>query len=287
MAAEANLTRVTVPAHDIDFVEQFGKNINALRDIFGISRVYGAPIGSTIKIYTGHNVTLAGGNVAEGDIIPLSKVEPVEAATKDLVFDKRRKAVPVEDVQKVGFENAVARTDDALLRELRGRILTNFYTQLNTGTGTATGATLQATMAQVGAKVTIAFEDDSILKVGLINPLDLADYQATHQVTLETANGLTYLKNFLGFDVVIVTSNVAEGKVIGTAADNLNIVYASMSGEIKKGFPEFYADIEAPMIGVAHHRDLTRLTAETTTLSGVVIFAERIDGVVIGTISAV
>ena len=286
MAVEANLTRVTAPAYDIDFVEQFGRQMKGLSDVFGISRMRAVPVGTTVKTYKSV-VTLAGGEVDPGDIIPLSKVEKTPDATYEMAFDKRRKAVPAEDIQKVGYDNAVADTDEALLKELRGNVLANLYTQLNTGTGAVTGATLQATMAQAGGAVSVVFENDAIEKVAFINPMDLADYQATHQVTLETQNGVQYLKNFLGFDVVVVTSGVEQGTIISTASDNLNIVYADMGGEIKKGFPEFFSDSVAPMIGVAHHRDLSRLTAETTTLSGVMIFAERIDGIVIGTITAV
>lgn len=286
MAAEANLTRVSIPVRNIDFAEQFGNNIKGLQDIFGISRLQKVPVGSTIKTYKSV-VTLAGGNVAPGDIIPLSQVVRSEDKSFELTYDKRRKAVPIEDIQKVGYENAVTKTDEDLLKELRKNVLTGLYTFLNTGTGAVTGATLQATMAQVGGAVSVVFENDGIEKVGFINPMDLADYQANHVITLESQNGLQYLKNFLGFDVVIVTASVAEGKVIGTAADNLNIAYADANGEIQKAFPAFYVDSVAPMIAVAHEATYERLQAETVTFSGVVMYAERLDGVVIGTISAV
>lgn len=286
MAAETNLTRVSIPAYDIDFVEQFGKSIKGIQDVFGISMLQRLPMGSSIKVYSS-TVTLAGGVVAPGDVIPLSLVQRELASTHELAYDKRRKAVPAEDIQKAGYENAIVKTDEALLKELRGNILSGFYTFLATGTGTATGATLQATMAQAGGAVSVIFENDVIQKVGFINPMDLADYQATHTVTLETQNGLNYLKNFLGYDVVIVTSSVPEGKVYATAADNINIAYADVSGEIKKAFPAFYNDSVAPMIGVAHSPTYERLQSETVTLSGIVMFPERLDGIVVGTISAV
>lgn len=281
---EANLSRVNVPAYDIDFVEQFGRSMRGLQEVLGVSRMHAVPIGSTVKTYSS-TVTLAGGAVEPGAVIPLSEVVMEPAETIEMTYDKRRKAVPVEDIQKVGYDNAVARTDERLIRELRGNILTGFYTFLNTGTGAVEGENLQATMARAGGATSVAFEDDVIEKIAFINPMDLAEYQADHQVTLETQNGLSYLTNFLGYNRVIVTSSVEQGKVIATAADNINFYYADVNGEIKKAFPSFYSDAAAPMVGVAHSPTYERLQSETVTLSAVLIAPERLDGIVIGTIA--
>lgn len=280
---EANLTRVSAPAYDIDFVEQFGKSMRGLQEVFGVSRMHAVPIGSTVKTYSS-SVTLAGGTVEPGAVIPLSKVVMEPAESLEMTYDKHRKAVPVEDIQKVGYDNAVARTDERLIRELRGNVLTSFYTFLNTGTGAVEGETLQATMARAGGATSVAFEDDVIEKIAFINPMDLAEYQADHQVTLETQNGLSYLTNFLGYNRVIVTSSVAKGKVIATAAENINFYYADVNGEIRKAFPGFYSDATAPMIGVAHTPTYERLQSETVTLSAVLIAPERLDGIIVGTI---
>lgn len=281
---EANLSRVNVPAYDIDFVEQFGRSMRGLQEVLGVSRMHAVPIGSTVKTYSS-TVTLAGGAVEPGAVIPLSQVVMEPAETIEMTYDKRRKAVPVEDIQKVGYDNAVARTDERLIRELRSNILTGFYTFLNTGTGAVEGENLQATMARAGGATSVAFEDDVIEKIAFINPMDLAEYQADHQVTLETQNGLSYLTNFLGYNRVIVTSSVEQGKVIATAADNINFYYADVNGEIKKAFPSFYSDAAAPMVGVAHSPTYERLQSETVTLSAVLIAPERLDGIVIGTIA--
>lgn len=278
MAAEDNLTKNLVPAQNIDFVNQFGKGIAQLKEMMGISRMLPMPVGSLVKTYTS-SVTLNGDTVAPGDIIPLSEVKVQDGPSYELVWDKRRKAVTIEDIQKFGFKQAIINTDAALIRELQKRVRNGFFTQLASGTGTATGAGLQAALADGFAKVSIAFEDDVAQTIAFINPNDLADYQAKHAVTLETAFGLQYLKNFLGYDSVIVSSQVSKGTAYATVSNNIVFAYAQITGDIDEAF-DLVTDSETPMIGVAHDTNLTRLTSETITVSGTKLFAERLDGII-------
>lgn len=69
-----NLTTDFAKAQSIDFVNRFTGGIKKLQEMLGITRRQGLSEGSTIKTYKS-SVTLADGNVAEGDLIPLSKVE--------------------------------------------------------------------------------------------------------------------------------------------------------------------------------------------------------------------
>lgn len=285
MAAEANLTRTLTKAQNIDFVNQFGKGIAQLTELMGVTRLMPMAAGTLIKTYKS-SVTLDGTAVAPGDVIPLSEVKLEEDASYELVFDKKRKAVAVEDIQKYGFEKAITITDEKLIREQQSDIRNSFFEQLATGKGTATGAGLQAALAQGFAKVVTAFEDDIAQTIAFINPEDLAAYQASHVVTLESAFGLQYLKNFLGYDIVIVSSKVAKGKAYATVTNNLVFAYASINGEIDKAF-DFVADGKTPMLGVAHDINYSRLTSETITLSATKLFAEMTGGVVVISITAV
>ena len=284
MAAETNLTTDLITVQNVDFVDQFGKGIAQLKEMMGIKRMMPMSVGTVVKTYKS-TVTLDGTTVAPGDIIPLSQVEKEIDQSYELVFDKKRKAVPVEEIQKVGFLPAIVETDAALIREIQKGIRDSFFTQLASGTGTATGVGLQGGLAQGFAGVTTAFEGDAAQTIAFINPNDLADYQAKHVVTLESAFGLQYLKNFLGFDIVIVTSLIAKGTAYATVTNNLVYAYATMTGEIDKAF-DFVADSETPMLGVAHDTNMTRLTSETITLSAIKLFAERLDGVIKITITA-
>ncbi|WP_282919125.1 hypothetical protein [Levyella massiliensis] len=284
MAAEANLTTNFVKAQSIDFVEQYGKQLTSLFKMLGVQRKMPMAAGTTIKTYKS-SVTLDGTKVAKGDIIPLSQVKLEDGDPIELEFDKKRKAVAVEDVQKYGFEQAIARTDDLLLRELQKELRKSLFGQLAKGTGTAKGTGLQGALAQAWGKVQVAFEDDAVKTVAFANPLDLADYLANAQVTMQTAFGLSYIENFLGVSVVVLSSAIKKGKIYATAADNLIFAYAQVSsGEIGKAF-DFTTDATG-VIGVTRDINKQRLTAETTTLSGTALFAERLDGIVVVTIEA-
>lgn len=281
--AELNLTKVLTKAQSIDFANQFGLQIGKLVDLLGVERKIPLNAGSTINTYTS-SVTLDGTVVEKGAVIPLSevKLEPGDLIT--LTWDKKRKAVAVEDVQSYGFEQAIQRTDNQLLRELQKGIRGKLIDQLGDGTGTASGEGLQAALANAWGGVQTAFEDDEVKTIGFVNTMDVADYLGQAQITVQTAFGLNYVENFLGIDVVIITSLIDAGTFYATAADNLVLAYANISGgEIDKAF-DFIVD-ETGLIGVTHAINKQRLTAETITLSGLVLFAERLDGVIVGTIT--
>ena len=284
MAAENNLTEKFAKAQSIDFVEQFGKSIKKLLEMLKIERRMTLPVGATIKTYSS-KVTLDGTKVAKGDIIPLSKVETTEGDPIELAWDKKRKAVAIEDIQAYGFEQAVSKTDTELLRELQKEIKKNFFAQLAKGTTSVSGVGLQGAMAKAWGGVAGKFEDDDVTTIAFVNPTDVADYLATAQITVQTAFGLRYVENFLGVDVAIMSTSVPAKTLYATASDNLCLAQANMAGsEIAKAF-DFTTD-ETGIIGVTHDVNKQRLTAETVTASATVLFAERLDGIVKATITA-
>lgn len=283
MAAENNLTEKFAKAQSIDFVEQFGKSIKKLLEMLKIERRMTSPVGATIKTYSS-KVTLDGTKVAKGDIIPLSKVETTEGDPIELAWDKKRKAVAIEDIQAYGFEQAVSKTDTELLRELQKEIKKNFFAQLAKGTTSVSGVGLQGAMAKAWGGVAGKFEDDDVTTIAFVNPTDVADYLATAQITVQTAFGLRYVENFLGVDVAIMSTSVPAKTLYATASDNLCLAQANMAGsEIAKAF-DFTTD-ETGIIGVTHDVNKQRLTAETVTASATVLFAERLDGIVKATIT--
>lgn len=283
MAAENNLTEKFAKAQSIDFVEQFGKSIKKLLEMLKIERRMTLPVGATIKTYSS-KVTLDGTKVAKGDIIPLYKVETTEGDPIELAWDKKRKAVAIEDIQAYGFEQAVSKTDTELLRELQKEIKKNFFAQLAKGTTSVSGVGLQGAMAKAWGGVAGKFEDDDVTTIAFVNPTDVADYLATAQITVQTAFGLRYVENFLGVDVAIMSTSVPAKALYATASDNLCLAQANMAGsEIAKAF-DFTTD-ETGIIGVTHDVNKQRLTAETVTASATVLFAERLDGIVKATIT--
>lgn len=283
MAVEANLTRELGAALSIDFAEQFGQRFRTLSELLGVQRTLPMASGTVLKTYTS-SVTLDGTVVAPGDIIPLSKVVLEDGPSQELAWDKKRKAVPMEDIQKYGFQKAITLTDTKLLNEIQKGVRTKLLAQLASGTGTATGVGLQATMAQNWATVTAKFDEDDVQVITFMNPFDAADYLGQANVTVQNAFGMTYLEGFLNNKVVFMSAEIPQGTVYSTADQNLIAAYALMNGgEIGQAF-DFVTD-ETGLIGITHDIDKKRLTAETITAYGVVLFAERLDGVVVGTIT--
>ena len=124
---------------------------------------------------------------------------------------------------------------------------------------------------------------DAVSTVFFMNPMDVADYLATANITMQTAFGMTYVENFLGLGTVIMNASVPQGKVYATAKDNLVLYYVPVNGaDLGEAF-SFTAD-ESGYIGIHETPDYTNMTASDTVINGMVLFAERIDGVVVGTI---
>ena len=172
-----------------------------------------------------------------------------------------------------------------MLKDVQKGIKKDFFDFLATGTGTAAGDTFQAAAANAWGQLQVLFEDTDIAAVYFMNPLDVADYLGTASISLQTAFGMTYIENFLGLGRVILNSAVPQGKIYATAADNVIIYYVPVNGaDLNEAF-EFTSD-QTGFIGIHETPDYTNMTASDTVVSGIVLFAERIDGVVIASIGA-
>ena len=286
MAAETNLIMKAdlARAREIDFTYRFGESIKKLMEALGVTRKIPKQAGTMLKAYKATG-TLQDGNVAEGELIPLSKyvTEPVEF--EEITLKKWRKATSAEAIIEKGYNQAVVMTKDAMLKDIQKGIRKDFFDFIATGTGTATGATFQATLAQAWGQLQVLFEDDEIQSVYFMNPLDVADYLSTANISLQNAFGMTYVKDFLGLGTVIFNSSVPKGKIFATAADNLVLYYIPVNGaDLQEAF-SFTSDATG-LIGIHETPDYTNMTASDTVVSGIVLFAERIDGVVVGTIGA-
>ena len=285
MAAEENLIKKSdlVRAREIEFVTLFGESIKKLVEALGVTRKIPKQAGYTLKAYKATG-TLQPGTVAEGDLIPLSKYQTEAVSYAEIVLKKWRKATSAEAIIEKGYDQAVQMTTDRMLKDVQKGIRTDFFTFLATGTGTATGATFQAALAQAWGKLQVLFEDDSIEAIYFMNPLDVADYLATAQITTQTAFGMTYVENFLGLGTVIFDSKVPEGTIYATAKDNIVLYYVPVNGADLGNAFSFTAD-QTGLIGIHEEADYKHMTAEDTVMSGVVLFAERLDGIVKSTIT--
>ncbi|MCD8087274.1 MAG: hypothetical protein LUE22_01625 [Oscillospiraceae bacterium] len=284
--ADANLiTKADLAqAREVEFVETFGYSVKKLLEALGVTRKIAKQAGTLLKTYKATG-TLEDGEVAEGETIPLSKytVEAVDWA--EITLKKWRKATSAEAIIERGYDQAVSKTTDEMLRDVQRGIRSDFFTFLATGTGTASGDTFQAALAQAWGQLQVLFDDDNVDAVYFINPLDVADYLATANVTLQTAFGMSYLENFLGLGTVFMNSNVPQGTIYATAKDNLVLYYVPVNGaDLSEAFT-FTSD-STGYIGIHEVPDYTNMTAYDTVVNGMALFAELIDGVVVATIGA-
>lgn len=279
--AENNLTKsgTFAKAQSIDFVETFGENLTKLIEALGVTRRMPVANGMTIKTYKAKVTMAADNKVGEGEIIPLSKVETEPGPTIELTFQKYRKAVSAEAIQTHGYDQAVIQTDQKLLREIQKGVRADLFTHIATGTGSASATTLKGAFAQAWGQMQVLFEDDAVQTIAFVNPLDVADYIESAELTTQTAFGLTYAQNFGGVDILIINSGVPQGTVYATAPDNIVLAYVQLSGgELGRAF-DFTMD-QLGLIGVVHDVKTDNLTQETVALAGLTFFAERLDGVV-------
>lgn len=284
MAAEQNLIMSAdlAKAREVEFTFTFSDGIRKLMEALGVTRKIPKQAGTVLKAYKATG-TLQDGNVAEGDLIPLSKYQTEPVNIEEITLKKWRKATSAEAIIEKGYSQAVTMTTDAMLNDVQKGIRANFFDFLGTGTGVATGETFQATIAQTWGQLQVLFEDTDIQSVYFMNPLDVADYLATANITLQNAFGMTYVENFLGLGTVVFNSSVPKGKIYGTAKDNLVLYYIPVNGaDLNEAF-SFTSDATG-LIGIHEAPDYTNMTASDTVVSGIVLFAERIDGVVVGTI---
>ena len=276
---EADLAKV----RDIDFTERFSKGIDTLMAMLGVTRKQEKRAGEVLKVYKATG-TLESGVVAEGEVIPLSKYQTTYEAVGEAVLNKWRKVTTAEAISSKGYGQAVNDTNDKMLKDIQKGVRTSFVNFLATGTGEVAGVGLQATLAQAWGKLQVLFEDTSVQSVYFMNPLDVADYLGGAQISTQTAFGMSYIENFLGLGTVILASDVPKGKLYATAAENIVLYYIPVtSADMAQAF-DLTSDATG-LIGIHTGPTYDNLSAETVASSGVGLFAEKLDGIVVGTIN--
>lgn len=292
MAAKERLTmsaNIAVTAREVDFVTRFARNWDSLREILGIMRPIKKENGTELKSKSA-SITLQSGNVGEGEEIPYSLASVTEKTYDKIKLEKYAKAVSVETVADKGAEAAIQMTDEAFLNELQGNILDRFYTYLKTGTLTSTETTFQMAVAMSIGKVIDKFKKmrrNTTNIVVFVNTLDAYKYLGAAELSVQTAFGINYIQNFMGAQTLILSSEIEEGKVIATPADNIVLYYVdpSNSGFEQLGL-EYTVDGETNLIGFHANGDYRHAVGESYALMGLTLFAEYIDAIAVITINS-
>lgn len=291
MAAIENTTTTqqmnSVTARAVDFVSRFTANWDALREVLGIARPIRKQPGTKLVSYAA-SITLQDGAVAEGDLIPFSQANVVEVAHADLTVEKYAKAVTLEAVNKYGADVAIEKTDDAFLVELQGNVMDRFYDKLAEGTLTNT-----ATDFQMGVALAVGSVVDKFKKmhktsgqiVVFVNTMDAYKYLGAAHLTMQREQGLTYVKDFMGADRMVLSSEIAEGKIIATAAENLVLYYIDPSdSDFKKLGLNYVVQGETNLIGFSAEGNYSRAQGESYALMGMALWAEYVDAIAVVTV---
>ncbi|TJY13991.1 capsid protein [Staphylococcus chromogenes] len=289
MVVETNLIDVEAlgEAKSIDFANRMGQKMNKLFLALGLTNKIPANVGSALKQYAFDIVESEkpNGDVAEGDVIPLTKVTRKEVGITELKFRKYRKSTSMEAIQAHGYDLAINRTDAELERYVQRKFRNDFFTMLRgaldnperTNTQELSAETLQGALAKGRANLSVTL-DDEVTPIAFVNPNDVADHLANGLINSDGAQfGMTLLTNYVGAKV-IEFADIPEGEVWLTTAENLNLFYANPRGEIGRAFN--FATDATGYVGVLHDIQHDRLTSDTVYTSAVTMFPENVDAVV-------
>lgn len=274
--------QIQTKAREIDFVTSFTKNVQSLLDVLSISRMIKKQNGTTLKTKTVSG-TLKDGAIAEGDEIPLSQYTVKEKNYDTITIEKYRKAVSIEAIAEKGYDSAVESTDDEFKADLQNIVLEKFYTQLKAGTLTSSEKTWQMAIAMSIGKVKDKFKKmhRSVTGVAVwVNTLDLYKYIGSTAITVQSAFGMDYVENFMGADIVFISSEIEEGKVIATPLNNIVGYYVDPAdSEFSKAGLSYTTDSTTGIIGFHSEGNYGRALSESFAIMGIRLFAEYLDGI--------
>ena len=195
-AAPNNMTgqaQVMVKAREIDFVTSFARDMQALLNILGITRMIKKENGSELRVRKSSG-TLQPGEVAEGDEIPLSQYEVTEETVGKITINKYRKGVSIEAIASKGYDAAVEQTDQEFRSDLRNVVTGKMYDTLKSGSLVGHESSWQMAVSMAIGKVKDKFESMDRTATGIavwVNTLDLYRYLGGAQITTQTAFGQT------------------------------------------------------------------------------------------------
>lgn len=292
--AKENMTKsadIQVQAREIDFVTRFTKNWEHLINIMGIMRPIRKTPGVTLKSKKA-TLVLQDGKVAEGEDIPFSKATITEKSYKEMTVEKFAKSVSIEAIKDHGYDVAVGMSDEQFLFELQDNVVGRFYTYLNTGELTSTETTWQRALAMAKGNVINKFKQmhrTATKIVGFVNVLDVYDWIGDKDITIQSAFGFQYIKNFMGYETVFLLSEneIARGKVIATPVENICLYYVDPSdSDFARAGLSYRTAGQTRLIGFHTEGNYSTASSECYAIMGLELFAEYIDAIAVITVSA-
>lgn len=284
MAGQTKMANFDTSIREIDFVTRFNDNVQALLDIMGVSRPIRKQPGTKL-VGTVADITLESGAVSEGATIPFSVANVHDVEYGDVTIEKYAKAVTIEAVNKYGARKAVELTDNALLTKLQGVVCDRFYTFLKTGTLSYVTSDFQMALAMAQGYVREmwkAMDKDITEVVAFVNILDAYKYLGAADITIQTAFGMNYIENFLGYRVVFLldSARIPQGRVLATPVENIVSYYVDPADSdfMQLGLDYTVAGA-TPFLGFHAEGNYSNATGETYAIMGLYLFAEYLNGI--------
>lgn len=275
-------TQIQVRAREIDFVTSFGKNLQALLDVMGITRMIRKENGSVLKTKKVSG-TLQSGEVAEGDEIPLSQYTVEETPFDTIRIEKYRKGVSIEAIAEKGYDAAVQSTDDEFKSDLINKVSDRFYAQLKAGSLVGHETTWQMAVAMAIGKVIDKFQKMKRTATGValwVNTLDVYKYIGAANITLQTAFGFKYIQDFMGADVVFISSEIPENVVVATPLNNIVAYYVDPGdSEFVRAGLRYTTDTETGFIGFHAQGTYERAISDMFAIMGLRLSCEYQDAI--------
>lgn len=281
-----------VTAREVDFVTRFADNWQALIDILGIMRPIKKAPGTQLVSYTAEPKTALAGQVGEGQEIAFTEFKVTPKKYENITLEKYAKSVSAEAIAKYGATVAIEKTDDAFLVSLQNAVLTKFYTFLATGTLTKSETTWQRALAMAKGLVLNKFSKMNKVVTDVVafaNVMDYYDYVGNQPITVQTYNGIQYIKDFMGYGTVLLLDEdkVPAGKVFATPVENLDLYYVDPSDQdFARSGLVYTTDGVTNLIGFHAEGQYSTASGNSYAIMGLTLWAEYLDGIAVVTVSA-
>ena len=120
--------------------------------------------------------------------------------------------------------------------------------------------------------------------VGFANVLDAYQYIGGANITVQTAFGIQYVKDFMGYSTLFLLSepDIARGKVIALPVENIDLYYINpASADFAKLGLSYTVEGETNLIGFHANGDYSHAVGESFALMGMTLWAEYLDGIAV------
>lgn len=280
-----------IRAREVDFVTRFDDDWKALTELLGIMRPIRKTPGTRLVSYKA-TVDELTPQATPGALIPFSKAKVDPVAYADLELELYGEGTTIQDVEKYGAAIAIEKIDEAFLSALQTKVLVKFYDFIKTGALTGTAPTWQAALAKAQGMVLNKFmgiQKKVSEVIGFANVQDAYEYLGNTQISTQTAFGLTYLQNFLGYRTLFLLPDrfMPRGKVYAVPVDNIDLYYSDPAdGDFQRLGLTYTVKGDTNLIGFHAEGNYSTAVGETYAIMGMVLWAEYLDGIANVTINA-